>query len=163
MSSKVYSPKDVNISIFGQNIAGWDSVTITRNSENASTVISADGVAKQTYSADSTGTFDIEVQQTNSPVNSFMSAVQAAQDQQQDLLYMPITIEDKSGGVFVKMSEAFLNMPANMDLTTEMTSRTWMLYVNNMQYLPNPSGTEGLTGIVTAENILTDLKSKLGK
>ena len=160
--SNVYSPREVDISIFGQTIAGWDSITITRNSENATTSISADGVAVQTYSADSTGMFDIEVQQQNSPVNSFMSAVQGAQDLKQDLLYMPITVQDKSGGVFVRMADAFLNMPANMDLTTEQTSRTWSLYVNTMTYLPNPSGSSTLAGIATAENVFADLKTKLG-
>ena len=118
--SNVYSPKQVNISVFGQNISGWSSITISRNSENATTHISAD----------TTGTFEIEVQQQNSPVNSFLSAVQAAQDEQQNLQYLPITIEDKSGGVFVKMTDAFLNMPSNMDLAAEQTSRTWLFYVN---------------------------------
>lgn len=160
--SNVYSPKQVNISVFGQNISGWSSITISRNSENATTHISADGEPRQTKSADTTGTFEIEVQQQNSPVNSFLSAVQAAQDEQQNLQYLPITIEDKSGGVFVKMTDAFLNMPSNMDLAAEQTSRTWLFYVNKMSYVPNPTGSEGLTGIITAQNILANLNNRLG-
>lgn len=150
MAQNVYSPKDVDISFGGAiNVDGWDSITITRNSENTSKNISADGRLGLTYSADVTGSFDIEVQQQNSAVNSFCSGIQQAQDLARKPLFYDITISDKSGGVLTYLKGAFLDMPANQDLAVEASSRTWMFYVENVQYLPDPLGT-GSTDVANA-------------
>ena len=163
MAQNVYSPKDVDIAVAGTNIDGWDSITINRNTENTTTHISADGKPKQTYSADTTGTVELEVQQQNSPVNSFFAAVQQGQDLAQNIAYFGITVLDKSGGVLVEMRDAFLNNPAAQDLAGEQTNRTWMLYVNDLRYLPNPAGTEGLEGVAqalsAADTILSNVKN----
>lgn len=146
MAKNVYSPKDVDISFGGAlNIDGWDSTTLSRNSENTAKNISADGILGLTYSADVTGTFEIEVQQQNSAVNTYCAALQQAQDFNRTPLFFDITISDKSGGVLAYLKNSFLDMPANQDLATEAGSRTWMFYVENVQFLPDPSGFEGAT------------------
>ena len=146
MAQNVYSPKDVDISFGGAiNIDGWDSITLTRNSENTAKNISADGRLGLTYSADVTGAFDIEVQQQNSSANTFFAALQQAQDAARKPLFYNITISDKSGGVLANLKGAFLDMPASQDLSAEAGSRTWMFYVEDVQYLPDPSGFEGAT------------------
>lgn len=146
MAKNVYSPKDVDISFGGAiNVDGWDSVTLTRNTENTAKNISADGILGLTYSADVTGSFEIEVQQQNSAVNTYCAALQQKQDLDLKPLFFDITISDKSGGVLAYLKNAFLDMPANQDLAIEAGSRTWMFYVENIQYVPNPSGFEGAT------------------
>lgn len=146
MAKNVYSPKDVDISFGGAiNVDGWDSVTLARNTENTAKNISADGILGLTYSADVTGSFEIEVQQQNSAVNTYCAALQQKQDLDLQPLFFDITISDKSGGVLAYLKNAFLDMPANQDLAIEAGSRTWMFYVENIQYVPNPSGFEGAT------------------
>lgn len=142
--AQVYSPKDVDISFGGAiSIDGWDSVSVSRNSENTSKNISADGRLGLTYSADATGTFDIEVQQQNSVANSFFAELQKQQDKAQYPLFYNITISDKSGGVLTELSGAFLDMPADQSLASEAAGRTWMFYVENMGYTPTASGHTG--------------------
>tara|TARA_R110000782_G_scaffold75562_8_gene150821 strand:- start:22614 stop:23114 length:501 start_codon:yes stop_codon:yes gene_type:complete len=142
MAQNVYSPKDVDISFGGAiNVDGWDSISISRNSENTSKNISADGRLGLTYSADLTGSFEIEVQQQNSAVNTFCSGIQQLQDIAGKPYFYDITISDKSGGVLTWLKGAFLDMPANQDLSSEAGSRTWMFYVENVQYSPDPLGT----------------------
>jgi hypothetical protein len=143
MAQSVYSPKDVDISFGGQvNIDGWDSITLSRNSENTAKNISADGRLGLTYSADMTGAFDIEVQQQNSAANTFFAELQRSQDQAQKPVFYNITITDKSGGMLAELQGAFLDMPSSQDLSAEAGSRTWMFYVERIAYLSDPSGYE---------------------
>lgn len=150
MAKTVYSPKDVDISIGNFNIDGWEGITLSRNTENTSKNISADGVLGLTYSADVTGAFEIEVQQQNSSVNAYFAEVQRVQDIQLSPLFFDITISDKSGGVLSYLKNAFLDNPAGQDLGAEAGSRTWMFYVENIQYVPNPSGFENETVAIAA-------------
>lgn len=142
MSNITYSPKDVDIAIAGFNIDGWDSITISRNVENTSKNISADGRLGLTKSADQTGSCEVEVQQQNSPVNAFFAAIQTAQDAASDVTRFDLTISDKSGGVLCYLNQAFLDMPANQDLAAEAGSRTWMMYVTKLLYVANPNGAD---------------------
>lgn len=167
MAKNVYSPKDVDISFGGAiNVDGWDSVSLSRNTENTTKNISADGILGLTYSADVTGAFEIEVQQQNSAVNTYCAALQQAQDLQLSPLFFDITISDKSGGVLAYLKNSFLDMPANQDLAIEAGSRTWMFYVENIQYLPDPSGFEGATKEIAdakaaVDTILNNTTNKL--
>ena len=161
MAQNVYSPKDVDIAIAGANIDGWDSITISRNTENTSKNISADGTLGLTYSADVTGSFELEVQQQNSPVNAFFSAIQLGQDDQRKPLFFDLAITDKSGGAFANLKGVFLDMPANQDLATEAGSRTWMFYVSNLNYVPSPPGFEGVATIASAVAAYNTLNNNL--
>tara|TARA_R110002153_G_scaffold53726_2_gene149567 strand:+ start:12147 stop:12644 length:498 start_codon:yes stop_codon:yes gene_type:complete len=151
--SRTYSPKDVDISFGGAiNVDGWISITIGRNTDNTSNQQSADGITAYTKIADKTGTFEIEVQQQNSPVNAFMSALQQSQDAIEDLIFMDITVSDKSGGVLAYAKQAHLQKSSNQDLAAEAGSRNWMFFVENLQYLPNPSGFESSVKAVADAN-----------
>lgn len=144
--TKTYSPKDVDISFGGViNIDGWDSLTLGRNADNTAYNQSADGRTAYTKIADVTGTMELEVQQQNSPVNAYMAALQQAQDASDDLIFIDVTISDKSGGVLAYVKRCHLQKSANQDLASEAGSRTWMFFVENLQYVPNPSGFEGAT------------------
>tara|TARA_R110000850_G_scaffold107166_1_gene218574 strand:- start:152 stop:694 length:543 start_codon:yes stop_codon:yes gene_type:complete len=161
MSQEVYSPKDIDISFGGQlTIDGWDSITISRNSENTSKNISADGRLGLTYSADATGSFEIEVQQQNSVANKFFAEVQGSQDRARKPLFYNITISDKSGGVLTFLNGAFLDMPANQDLTAEATSRTWMFYVTSVEYVATISGEE-TPAVTKAKSAVDGIKDSI--
>lgn len=167
MSNTVYSPKEVDISFGGAiNVDGWDSVSISRNTENTAKNISADGKLGLTYSADVTGSFEIEVQQQNSAVNTFCAYLQLQQDSLGKPLFFDITIADKSGSSLVYLSNAFLDMPSNMDLATEAGSRTWTFYVETVRYLPNPSGfeseTKAISDAISSVNTILNNTTNLG-
>lgn len=162
MAKNVYSPKDVDITIGGAiNVDGWDTLTLSRNTENTGKNISADGVLGLTYSADVTGSAEIEVQQQNSAVNAFCAALQQAQDAQRIPLFFDITISDKSGGVLAYLKNAFLDMPANQDLGTEAGSRNWMFYIENLQYVPDPSGFNATKEIADAKSFVDTIKNNV--
>ncbi len=140
MAKHVYNPKQVDISFGSFSANGWDSISISRNAENTSKNISADGVVGLTKIADGTGTFEIEVQQQNSNFNAWASAIQSAQDLGETILFFDIVMSDKSGGVLCRLNSAHLDAPASQDLSGEAGSRTWVFFVEDLQYLPAPEG-----------------------
>ena len=137
MKYDVYSPADVDISVGGVNIDGWDSVTITKATENTTKNIAADGPVGLTWTANQTGSFELEVIQQNSPVNSYCAALQRAQQLRKAPVYADVVVSDKSGGVLVRMKNCFLDMPADQSLATEASSRTWVFFVTRLEYDPN--------------------------
>lgn len=156
--SKTYSPKDVDIAFGGFNIDGWDSITLGRNSENTTHNQSADGVTAYTKVADTTGSMEVEVQQQNNSVNAYFAALQQAQDAQEDLIFFDAALSDKSGGVLAYAKNCHLQKSANQDLASEAGGRSWMFFVEDLQYIPNPSGFEGaekaISDAVAAVNTL---------
>lgn len=161
--ANVYSPKDVDISFGGAiNVDGWDTVTITRNTENTTVVPSADGRQGYTYSADRSGSFEIEVQQQNSAVNMYCAALQQAQDLQNLPLFFDITVSDKSGGVLCYLKACHLSSPADQNLAIEAGSRTWMFFVENVQFVPNAPGVEGqVSGVADAVAAVNTIMSNV--
>ena len=156
MTTKTYSPKDVNIAMGGVNIDGWESFTIQREAPNTTEQVSADGAfVGITYSANKTGMAELTVQQQNSPANFFLAAVQAEQDKLGKPLHYTIVVEDKSGGVICNLNESFLKTPANMDLAAEQTDRTWGFFVPAMDYYPDILGTDSPEAIVAAAALQT--------
>jgi hypothetical protein len=165
MSNTVYSPGDVNISIGGFNVDGWDSITMSRNAENTGKNISADGKVGLTQSADKTGVCEIEVQQQNSAFNSYAAEIQRIQDTTGTLLRFDIVVSDKSGGILSNLNTAHLDVPASQDLSQEAGSRTWAFFVSDMEYLPNIGGFGDLTAISNAQaavnNLLDNVLNKI--
>lgn len=152
MSQEVYSPKDVAITFAGAaTVSGWISASVSRNSENSTGQSSADGVRTHTISADRSGTFEIELNQTNS-TNFYLSAVQAAQDLDNTLYFMNITVTDKSGGFLIELKHCHLTSPAQPTLGADETSRTWTFAVDKVNYLPTPSGISSTIKAVTDAN-----------
>lgn len=152
MAISTYSPKDVDINIAGVAfpLDGWDSITVARNEDNTSKNISADGKLGLTMIADITGTLEIEVQQQNSAINSLFSAIQGAQDASNDVIPINFTLTDSSGGMLVTLFNSFLDKPSDMDYSKEAGSRTWMFYVESINYVPNPDGLTGAALLAAA-------------
>lgn len=165
MAGQVYSPADVDISVGGVNIDGWDSITVTKSVENTSKNISADGKVGLTWSADPTGSVEIEVQQQAAGVNRYFIALQAGQSVLKQPYYLNITISDKSGGVLCKLTDCFLDMPADQAVAAEAGSRTWNFFVTDLSYVPD-IGVEGLgdaiSAISSAASVFSSVKNLVG-
>jgi len=165
---QVYSPKEVDIAFGGYNVDGWDSLTIERNGDNTSTNVSADGKVAYSYSADTTGKFDVEVQQQNSSANAFFASIQAVQDKYKLPVFYDITITEKSGGVMVQMSDVHLQRPANQSLSAEAGGREWGFFVEELLYNPEASADkENFANAVidaakdAVDDIVSDVKNGL--
>ncbi len=162
MSKQVYTPKQVSISFGGFNATGWDSVSLSRNGENTAKSVSADGVHAYTKMSDSSGTFEIEVQQQNSNFNAWAAALQSAQDLEDNIFFFDIVLSDKSGGVLCRLNSAHLDTPASQELSGEHTGRTWVFYVEELEYLPVPEGmSETATGVAEAAAAVNTIKNNL--
>lgn len=154
---EVYSPTDVDIAIGGVNIDGWDSITISKDVDNTTRNIGADGPVGITYTANQTGMFELEVQQQNSPVNRMCAAWQQAQDLNHRPVYADVTVTEKSGGVLSYMKNCYLDSPAEQGLTAEAGSRTWGFFVTKVQYVPDTEG----SGTTKATEALARINSIL--
>lgn len=161
--NEVYSPADVDIAIGGKNIDGWDSISISKATDNTTRNIGAEGSVGITYSADKTGMFELEVQQQNSPVNRMCAAWQQAQDLNNRLVYADITVTDKSGGVLTYMKNCYLDSPADQGLTAEAGSRTWGFFVTKLDYVPDTEGsgtTKAAEALASINSILNNTANK---
>ncbi len=154
--AKTYSPKDVKIVVGGfQNVSGWTSITVDRNSDNSSTIVSADGVPAHTVIADNTGTFEIELQQHNSEFNMCVAALDLKTKTTNDLLFFDITITDRSGSELVKLKDVHLRKMAPQALAAEAGTRTHMFHVDDVQYLPAAEGiSETASEVLNANNFV---------
>ena len=159
MNYDVYSPADVDISVGGVNIDGWDSISISKAVENTTKNIAADGPVGLTWTADETGSCEIEVIQQNSPVNRFCATWQMMQQQARKPYYADITVSEKSGGVLCYLKGCFLDNPADQNLGDTAGSRTWMFFVTKLQYAPDVTGkatTESAEAIAAMNTILSN-------
>ncbi|ASU03372.1 hypothetical protein [Pseudoalteromonas phage J2-1] len=154
--AKTYSPKDVKIVVGGfQDVSGWTSITVDRNSDNSSTIVSADGVPAHTVIADNTGTFEIELQQHNSEFNMCVAALDLKTKTTNDLLFFDITITDRSGSELVNLKDVHLRKMAPQALAAEAGTRTHMFHVDNVQYLPAAEGiSETASEVLNANNFV---------
>lgn len=155
--AKTYSPKDVKIVVAGfQDVSGWTSITVDRNSDNSSTTVSADGRPAHTVIADSTGTFEIELQQHNSEFNMCIAALDLQTKTDNDLLFFDITITDRSGSSLVNLKDVHLRKMSAQNLAAEAGTRTHMFHVDNVEYLPSPEGFQETDADVLNANNFVD-------
>jgi len=156
---EVYSPADVDVSVGGFNIDGWDTITISRSVDNTTRNIGADGPVGITYTADQTGMCEIEVMQQNGPVNRMCAAWQQAQELNRNVVYADIVVTDKSGGVLTYMKNCYLDSPAEQALSSEAGSRTWGFFVTKLQYVPDTEGnstTKAAEALASINSILSN-------
>lgn len=159
--AKTYSPKDVKIVVAGfQDVSGWTSITVDRNSDNSSTIVSADGIPAHTVIADSTGTFEIELQQHNSEFNMCIAALDLKTKTDNDLLFFDITITDRSGSTLVNLKDVHLRKMAPQALAAEAGTRTHMFHVDDVQYLPAAEGIAQTSADVLNANNFVDFISE---
>ncbi len=154
--AKVYSPKDVKITVGGfQDVTGWTSITIDRNSDNSSTIISADGIPAHTAIADDTGSFEIETHQLNSEFNSCIAALDLDAKTRNDLLFFNVTVTDRSGSTLAILNDVHLRKMAPPSLGAEAGTRTNMFHVDEVIYLPNAEGiSDTASDVINANNFV---------
>lgn len=134
---RTYSPKEVNLIVFGYNITGYSDGTFVefqRNEDNSSSTVGADGRVGLAYNANKTGTCTVTLQQ-NSEANAFLSAIQNQQDVGGKLIRGPLVCTDPSGAQITVGINAHIMGTPTVGLGKELTDRTWTFMIERLDFV----------------------------
>lgn len=129
---KTYSPKEVSIAWYGIQFSGLGEdtmVSITRNSDNSTPTVGAQGVIQHVKSADLTGTLEVTLLQ-NSETNIYLTNIQLLQDNSPDLFFGNMTVTDPSGGQLWDCRDAHLMKSADCVLGSGHNAKTYTFYID---------------------------------
>lgn len=139
--AREYSPADVKLTFAGiQNLKGWNSITISRTSENYSQNVSADGTPAYTRIADKTGTMEISVQQVNTEFHLAMAALQQIIDKSEEEVTVEANLIERYGGNTSVVTGVRLNMMAAQNFEADQADRTYSFLIERVDYIPTPEG-----------------------
>lgn len=121
-----YSPKDLSLSFGGYQIAGWDSISITRTSPSFITVKGIRGKHTRVPSGDTSATITVNILQT-SPSNDVLSEVHR-QDIETGTGRLDIMLKDNSGNSVFSSDEAYITSYPETTYSGNFEYRTWTIY-----------------------------------
>lgn len=121
-----YSPKDVSISFGGYPLAGWDSITISRNAPSFVTVRGIRGKHTRIPSGDTSATITVSILQT-SPSNDVLSEVHAL-DLQYGTGRLALTLKDSSGKSVFSSDEGYIVAYPEVVFSGGFEYRSWTIY-----------------------------------
>ncbi len=137
-----FSPQQVGISWGGVPFTGYAEdtfVTVSRNTDNTTASVGADGSVGITKNADKTGTIEVTLMQT-SETHRILSAIQLTQDQTDQLYRANMTVTDPSGGFIAKMFNVHIQTPPEVSLGSDQNPKTWTFYAERIDYVDVPAG-----------------------
>lgn len=138
-----YSPRQVSVNWGGEipikHFAEGTAIEVARNVDNSDQSIGMQGDVAHTFMADKTGTVSFTILQTGE-TNRILSAVQALQDESDDLFRADLLIVDKSGS-FICIAEAcHIKTTPSYSLGDSQSSKTWVFYSENLRFADVPAG-----------------------
>lgn len=136
-----FVPESVSINWGTLTLRGFAAdtfVTVARSVANTTAQVGADGSVGITKNADRTGTIEVTLMQ-NSESHRFLSAIQAAQDADDELYRAGMTISDPSGGMICKMFNVHIQTPPEVSLGGDQNPKTWMFYAEQIIYTEEPA------------------------
>lgn len=129
MANKTYNAKNVNVSLNGVIISGFDDdsvVEISRNNDSYSLTAGADGVdTTRSATNDKTGTIIIKLKDSSSS-NAILSAFQIA-DELSDAGTFTIVVKHVNDGFSAISNDAFVMKPADRSFEKEAGAREWSI------------------------------------
>ena len=137
-----FVPEAVTIAWGGivmEGFAAESFVTIARSVANTTVQVGAAGDVGITKNADRTGTISVTLMQ-NSATHRFLSAVQVAQDNDNELYRAPLTVTDPSGSMICRMEAAHIQTPPEVVLGGDQNPKTWGFFSEQVTYLEAPAG-----------------------
>lgn len=121
-----YSAKDVSLSFGGYQIAGWDSISITRASPSFVTVKGIRGKHTRVPSGDTSATITVSVLQT-SPSNDVLSEVHRL-DIENGTGRLDVMLKDSSGKSVFSSDEAYITSYPETTFSGGFEYRSWTIY-----------------------------------
>lgn len=137
-----YSPSAVGMSWGAIQFTGYAEdtfVVVSRNEDNSTNTVGADGSVGITVNANKSGTCEVTLMQT-SPTHRYLSAIQATQDQQDTVFRANMTITDPSGGFLCKMQAVHIMTPPEVSLGSDQNEKTWTFFAERIDYVDAPAG-----------------------
>ena len=139
---RTFVPESVNISWGGVLFEGFAAdtfVTVSRNTANTTASVGAAGDVGITKNADRTGMVEVTLMQ-NAVTHRILSAIQMAQDSDDELYRANMTISDPSGGMICKIFNAHIQTPPEVALGADQNEKTWSFFAEKVVYVEDPSG-----------------------
>lgn len=121
-----YSAKDVSLSFGGYQIAGWDSISITRTSPSFVTVKGIRGKHTRVPSGDTSATITVSILQT-SPSNDVLSEVHRL-DIENGTGRLDVMLKDSSGKSVFSSDEAYITSYPETTFSGGFEYRSWTIY-----------------------------------
>jgi hypothetical protein len=161
-TQRTYSPKDVIATFAGgamtfNGFAEGTFIQASRNADNSSSVIGAQGDVGLTVNADKTGSITFTLLQT-STTNATLSHVQNSQDFSNELLRGDIVITDPSGGYLCYAKGCHIMTPPEMNLADEQNSKVWVFFVEDLQFGAVGNLIEDASVIANANSLISTLR-----
>lgn len=151
-----YSPSDVTLSFGGYQIAGWDTISITRRSQGFITVPGIRGKHTRVPSGDTSATITISLLQT-SQTNDVLSEIHRL-----DLEYgtgrIALTLKDNSGNSVFSSDEGYITGYPETVYSGGFEQRVWTIFAQTTQsYNVAGNGTPNTNLFNSALNAVTSL------
>lgn len=125
-SVQTYSPSDVVLSLGGYQLAGWDTINITRSSPGFVTVRGIRGKHTRVPSGDTSATISISLLQV-SPSNDTLSEIHR-QDLESGTGRISLTLKDNSGRSVFSSDEAYILSYPEVAFSGGFEYRNWTIF-----------------------------------
>lgn len=121
-----YSPKDVQLSIGGYQIVGWDSISIARSVKGFTTIRGIRGKHTRVPNVDTSCTITIPLIQF-SPSNDVLSYIHEL-DLDEGTARISLTLKDRSGGSVYSSNEAYITGYPTATYSGQFEYRSWEIF-----------------------------------
>lgn len=142
MSTRTYSPVDVNILLAGfYQVGGFTEgsfITISKDIQPYKTTRTADGKVARTFIKDDTYTITLNLAST-SPANDILTKIYQV-DSLTQYGKFPMFIKDNMGTSLFLAPTCWIKQVPDLEFSTKVTDRTWVIQAT--QCIPNFGGNE---------------------
>lgn len=124
-SVTTYNPKDVYVTFGGYRIVGWQSISITRDSDIFIDISGIRGKTTRVKSLDTGASIQLTLSM-QSPSNDVLSTILMA-DNEEGTGRLALTIKDKSGSSVFSSDEAYIPGFPSVTYTGQNENRVWRI------------------------------------
>ena len=124
-TTKTYDAKDVSIIISDRAASGFNSVSVTRESDTWSDDVGADGEVARSKSNDKRGNFELTMQQT-SEFNDFLSSLHNEDEATGNKIFN-VTVKDNRGKSLHESAEAWIQKLPDSEYAQASGERVWSI------------------------------------
>ena len=156
-----YASREVRLVFLGQVITGLADTYMTaqRNEDLKSYKEGADGSVGISVSPSRTGMVELTVDQS-APINILLSVVVAKEQQEGKVYRGAFSYSDKSGAAVASFAKVSIKAAPSLVGAKERTDRTWMLFVEEFDFLSVPKGlAKGSSLVAQVDAALNSLDS----
>lgn len=122
---KTYSPRDVTLAFSGYVLTGWNTITISRNTNAYTPIRGIRGKNTRVRNADTSATISFSCLQT-SEANDILSSIHSI-DIATGSARIELTLKDSSGTSIFSSTEAFIQGFPEATFSGEFSYRVWTI------------------------------------